>query len=78
MMINRTQLYGKKSRSHGVTVKNRGCSSTRSHLCLYNNTVDRDFFVVKIFLYIATRKFENYFYKILLLNEILVKYVSKY
>ena len=36
-----------------------------------------DFFVVKIFSYIR-EKLKIYFYKILLFNEILVKYVSKY
>ena len=39
-------------------------------------TVDCDFFVVKIFSY-NKRKIENYFYEILLLNEISVKYVFK-
>ena len=29
-------------------------------------------------IFVYKRKFENYFYEILLLNEILVKYVSKY
>ena len=35
-------------------------------------TLDCDFFVVKY-----KRKVENYFYEILLLNEILIKYDSK-